>query len=133
MEDPMSTAPSPPPPLTLQQMEVLKAFKEHLTREKDRNVSPFSDDGVIRYHTPIQAYDVPDIHREVRDRIHEVIGGIHEGRPSQVIILAGPPGMGKSHLLNYFRLPGPAREMDYVLAGNANSWKVDEFEECLLD
>ena len=23
--------------------------------------------------------------------------------------------------------------MDYVLAGNANSWKVDEFEECLLD
>src|SRR3954468_4873414 len=116
----MSTALSPAPALSLPQMEILKAFKEHLTRDPERNISPFSDDRVIRYHTAIQEYDVPDIHREARQRIREAIQGIQKGSPSQVVILVGDPGMGKTHLINYFRLPEPARELNYVLVGNAN-------------
>jgi hypothetical protein len=128
----MSTA-AVEPTQELTRLEILRAFKMRLGKNPERNISPFAKDRVIRYFTDVQECDVPAIHQEVRELIEQTIQGIHEGLPSQVVILAGAPGMGKSHLLNYFRSPKWADELGYVFVGNSNHWKADEFEERLLD
>jgi hypothetical protein len=121
------------PTLDPQHWQVLKDLKELLNQDEERNVTPFTDDRIVRYHTPVEEQDVPEIHREARQCIRDLITGLHRGRPSQVVMLAGDPGMGKSHLVNYFRQPKVAEELGYVLVCNSNHWKVGEFEECLLD
>jgi hypothetical protein len=128
----MSTA-AVEPSRELSRLEILRAFKARLGENRERNVSPFAKDRVICYHTGVQDCDVPAIHHEVRELIEETVKGIHEGLPSQVVILAGNPGMGKSHLLNHFRSAKRADELGYVFVGNSNHWKAEEFEECLLD
>lgn len=125
-----ATAPSPAGELT--RLELLRAFKERLVRGSDVNLSPFALDRVIRYDSDVDCYDVPEIHREVRERIVKILERIHEGHDSQVVILGGDPGMGKSHLINHFRSPRLADELGYVLVCNSNHWKVEEFEDCLL-
>jgi hypothetical protein len=128
---------SPTSPLSekeeLTRLELLHEFKKHFGSDPRVNRSPFTEGRVVRYDTDVQPWDVPEIHREVRAAVTEIIQGIHKGNPSQVVILAGPPGMGKSHLINWFRSPQRAEELGYVLVCNANSWKVEEFEEYLLD
>src|SRR5262245_51860700 len=117
----------------LARLETLRAYKERLVRPGGVNLSPFAPDRVIRYDSNVQDYDVPDIHRAVRDQITKTVAEIHQGHPSKVVILAGDPGMGKSHLINHFRDPKRADELGYVLVCNSNHWKVGEFEARLLD
>lgn len=117
----------------LTRLEILRAFKKHFAGDRKTNRSPFAEDRVVRYHTDVTAWDVPEIHRHVRETIQQQIRGIRAGRPSQVVILAGEPGMGKSHLLNSFRGDKQQDDGGYVLVCNANHWRVEEFEECLLD
>jgi hypothetical protein len=116
----------------LTHLEILRAYKEHLVRQGDVNVSPFAE-RVVCYDSKVEDYDVPELYQEVRQRIAHAIQGIHQGHPSQVVILAGNPGMGKSHLINHFRAAKQAEELGYVLVCNSNHWKVSEFEACLLD
>src|SRR5437899_1244395 len=111
----MNTVTTPKQTEELTRLEILQAFKKHLSRKEEVNVSPFTEDRVIRYDTPVDAYDIPDIHRKVRDLICETLRGIRHGQPSQVVILAGNPGMGKTHLINHFRSPEMAKELGYVL------------------
>ena len=117
----------------LTRLEVLRAFKKHLVRKADVNLSPFTEDRVVRYHADVADCDVPDIHQDVRELLKQSLRDVRAGLPSQVVILAGNPGMGKSHLINFFRSPKVADELGYVLVGNANHWKPGEFEERLLD
>jgi hypothetical protein len=88
---------------------------------------------VVRYHTDVAPLDVPEIHHEVRDAIQANLQAIRRGEVSRVVILAGEPGMGKSHLINHFRDAKRAADSGYVLVCNSNHWKVQEFEEFLLD
>jgi hypothetical protein len=127
-----ATAPAAAPANELSRLELLRAYKERLVKGGEVNLSPFALDRVIRYDSDVDRFDVPDIHRDARDRIAKIIKGIHEGHDSQVVILAGDPGMGKSHLINHFRAPEVADELGYVLVGNSNHWEVEEFEDCLL-
>src|SRR5262245_52866696 len=106
----------------LTRLEILRSFKRHFSRD-GVNISPFSEDQIIRYDTNVQSWDVPDIHQEVREVIQSTLRDIRAGQPSRVVILAGNPGMGKSHLINYFRSAERARELGYVLVGNSNHWK----------
>jgi hypothetical protein len=129
----MSTATAPKQSDELTRLEILRAYKKHFGRDAGVNVSPFTEDRIIRYDSDVQAADVPDIHGRVRKLIHETVVAVRHGQPSQVVILAGGPGMGKSHLINHFRCPAVAEELGYVLVGNSNHWKVVDFEECLLD
>jgi hypothetical protein len=117
----------------LTRLEILRAFKKQFAGDGKRNHCPFEEDRVVRYHTRVQEWDVPEIHHEVRAAIKKSLHSLHQGQPSQVVILAGEPGMGKSHLLNFFRSPERSRELGYVFVCNSNHWKVAEFEECLLD
>jgi hypothetical protein len=117
----------------LTRLEILQAYKQHLARQGDINLSPFAPDRVIRYDCNVEPYDVPDIHRGVRERVAGILRDIHGGKSTQVVILAGGPGMGKSHLINYFRSPKLADKLRYVFICNSNHWKVNEFEPCLLD
>jgi hypothetical protein len=128
MSDPATSSPD-----DLTRLEILRAYKRQFGRHGDVNVSPFADGRVVRYHSDVRTLDVPEIHQEVRHAIGDILRGIHQGQPSQVVILAGSPGMGKSHLINHFRSPQRTEELDYVLVCNSNHWKVQEFEECLLD
>jgi hypothetical protein len=117
----------------LTRLELLHALKKHFGDNARANRSPFAESRVVRYDTDVSPWDVPAIHGEARAATTEIIEGIHRGDPSQVVILAGEPGMGKSHLINWFRSPQRERELGYVLVCNANSWKVEEFERYLLD
>jgi hypothetical protein len=117
----------------LTRLEILRGFKKHFAGDGNRNRSPFEEGRVVGYGTDIDPWDVPEIHHTVRETIQEHLRAIHQGKPSQVVILAGEPGMGKSHLLNYFRSSKRADELGYVFVCNSNHWKVQEFEECLLD
>ena len=116
----------------LTRLEILRTFKKRFAGEQV-NYSPFAEDRVVRYDTVIDDLDVPEIHHTVRVAIQEIIQQIHAGQPSKVVILAGEAGMGKSHLLNYFRTPKLCQQLGYVLIGNSNHWKIQEFEACLLD
>jgi hypothetical protein len=107
----MTPATAPAPADELNRLELLQTYKERLVKGGDVNLSPFVLDRMIRYDSDVRRYDVPDIHREVRDRIAKIIHRIHQGHDSQVVILAGDPGMGKSHLISHFRSPEQAEEL----------------------
>jgi hypothetical protein len=117
----------------LLRLEVLRSYKMRFGRDPDFNISPFSTDAVTRYHTNVSDTDIPTIHRLVRERIETIIKEMHQGQVSQVVILTGNPGMGKTHLINCFRDLKKAEALRYVLVCNSNHWKSPEFEECLLD
>jgi hypothetical protein len=118
----------------LTRLEILEYLKNRFSGDGTRNLSPFEEHQVVRYGTRIESWHVPEIHEEVRESIKQIVTGIQDGsRQSQVVILAGDPGMGKTHLLNYFRNPQRAEELGYLFLCNSNHWKVDEFESCLLD
>jgi hypothetical protein len=116
----------------LDRLEILRAYKKLFAGDGTTNYSPFAGDRVVRYDTAVDAWDVPQIHEQVRTAIQEAIAELHQGQSSRVVIFAGQAGMGKSHLLNHFRSPARQQELGYVLVGNNNYWKVQEFEECLL-
>jgi hypothetical protein len=116
-------------------LEVLSAYKEHFALHEPVARSPFSHT-IVRYDTVVgDEEDVADIHDEVRREIRKEVREIREGddRSSRVVVLVGAPGMGKSHLINYFRQPQRAEQLGYVLVCNSNHWRASEFEEVLLD
>src|SRR5262249_33472349 len=117
----------------LTRLAILRAFKKHFAGNGTCNRSPFAEDRVVRYHTDVRPLHVPEIHQTVRQAVEENLVRVQRGEPSRVVILAGEPGMGKSHLINYFRSRERADDLGYVLVCNSNHWKVQEFEECLLD
>ena len=117
----------------LRELRVLQAFKERLPRaELGENVSPF-DDRVVTCNDPVARFDLSDIHADVRRRIENVIGGVHDRQKSQVILLSGERGTGKTHLLQTFRSHDRAAEHGYVFVGGSNHWAVEEFQARLLD
>jgi hypothetical protein len=117
----------------LTRLEILRAFKRRFAPNDQSNHSPFEMDRVVRYDTKVLAYDVPQIHQETRESIAQRIRDVREKSQSGAIILVGDPGLGKSHILNYFRSPEKADELSYFFVCNSNHWKANEFEECLLD
>src|SRR4051812_21228159 len=125
----MKTAQPLPRSEELSRLEILRAFKKQFAGDGKVNRSPFGDGQVVRYHEDVLPWDIPEIHHEVRHAIQGTLQGIQAGKPSSVVILAGEPGMGKSHLLNHFRAPKRGDELGYVFVCNSNHWKVDEFEE----
>jgi hypothetical protein len=118
----------------LQRLQVLQAFKRRMPRADDaENVSPF-DDRVSTAHGTAAAGDLPEIHAEVRRRIRHTIEAVRDGeRKSQVVLLAGDAGAGKTHLLRTFQSPALAEEVGYVYVGGSNHWHVGEFQARLLD
>jgi len=114
-------------------LQLLAEYKQHFARHGDHNESPFVRDQIVRYDTDVRACDVPAIHQRTRQRIEEILTEMRHGIGSQVILLTGNPGAGKSHLINCFRDAERARQLGYVLVCNSNHWKAAEFEECLLD
>ncbi|MCE9534013.1 MAG: hypothetical protein K8T89_23255 [Planctomycetes bacterium] len=126
-----------PPSDTLHQdeltrLEILRAYKKLFGGDGTANRSPFSEHRIVRYDTDIEPWDVPDIYKEARDSIKQALSELHRNQLPNVVVLAGGPGMGKSHLINYFRNPVIQEELGYILVGNSNHWKVEEFESCLL-
>jgi hypothetical protein len=118
----------------LQRVEVLQAFKRRMPQSGvAENVSPF-DDRVTTAHGNIAGSDLPEIHSEVRQRIKQIIEVVRNGeKKSQVVLLAGDAGTGKTHLLRTFQAPALTEELDYVYVGGSNHWTINEFQARLLD
>jgi hypothetical protein len=118
----------------LQRLEVLQAFKRRMPKaDANVNVSPF-DDRISTAHGNIKNTDLPEIHSEVRQQIKDTIETVRAGtRKSQVILLAGDAGTGKTHLLCTFQSPESEDEIGYVYVGGSNHWTVGEFQARLLD
>jgi hypothetical protein len=116
----------------LRRVSLLRAFKLRMLRPGGENHSPFAD-RVARADADISRYDLSGLHAEVRDHITHLIRAVHDHQRSQVVLLSGEAGAGKSHILRYFAAPALAEEHGYVYVGGANHWSVDEFQPCLLD
>jgi hypothetical protein len=117
----------------LLRLEVLRTYKVRFGQNPDFNCSPFTQDHIIRYRTKVGEYDVTSIHQRVRETVDKSLKEIRQGNVSQVGILTGNPGMGKTHLINSYRESEKQKTLSYVLVCNSNHWKPKEFEECLLD
>ncbi|MDW8244850.1 MAG: ATP-binding protein, partial [Thermogemmata sp.] len=116
----------------LKRWELLREFKIRRYRLGADNFSPFVDRVASHYETP-PAVDVAQIHEQVRQSIIEQIRAVHQQQRSQIVLLAGEAGAGKTHLLRYFAYPKLAEEHKYVFVSGSNDWKVDEFQPCVLD
>jgi hypothetical protein len=117
----------------LAKRRLLHEFKKVFGKDPEINRSPFTEGVIVRYDTDVQPWDVPEIHQKARQQVTAVLKAIRREEPSQIVLLAGEAGMGKSHLLNYFRSHERSEELGYVLVHSSNFWKVAEFEERLLD
>lgn len=117
---------------TIEELELLSYYKQQMAARESRNVTPFECDDVIRYATNVSGIDVASIHRESRDAIVEMIEGVREKQQSRLTILIGEPGMGKSHIVNFFRIPENEEKYGYILVANNNNWKIEEFQRSLL-
>jgi predicted ATP-dependent serine protease len=104
-----------------QRLEVLRAFKRWMTSaDATENVSPF-DDRISTAHGQTAGADLPAIHAEIRQRIKDAIEMVRNGAgKSQVILLAGDAGTGKTHLLRTFQSREQAEELGYVYVGGSN-------------
>jgi len=122
-----------PETVELTELRVLRGFKERLPRaDLGENVSPF-DNRVTTSNDAVGALDLPDIHRPVRERIERIIQDVHTRQKSQVILLSGERGTGKTHLLQSYRAREQADALGYVFVGGSNHWAIEEFEGRLLD
>jgi hypothetical protein len=118
----------------LQRLEVLQAFKRRMPRtDAAGNISPF-DDRITTAQGKVTDNDLPQIHAEVRQRIKDTLEAVRDGtRKSQVILLAGDAGTGKTHLLRTFQSSELEEQIGYIRVGGSNHWTINEFQARLLD
>src|ERR1700722_2985456 len=116
----------------LRRLALLRAFKLQMLRPGGENLSPFAD-RIVTAHTNLNNVDLSGLQSEIRDHITHQIRAVQTEQRSQVILLSGEAGTGKSHILRYFAQPIVAAEYGYVFVGGSNDWTVDEFQPCLLD
>ncbi|QJW94027.1 hypothetical protein [Frigoriglobus tundricola] len=126
----MSTPPDTSPELC--RLSLLREFKLRRLHRSGDTSSPFAD-RIVTAHNDRGLIDLCELHGEVRDAIAQQIEGVHTNRRSQVVLLSGDAGTGKSHILRYFAQPAVAEQQGYVCVGGSNDWKVNEFQPCLLD
>ncbi len=122
------------PALDFAHLDVLRAFKKRVPRaDAVGNVTPFGDQiGTALGGTA--GCDLPEIHLGVREHIRETIEAVRSGRStSQVVLLAGDAGTGKTHLLRTFQSADVAAEFGHVYVGGSNHWRIEEFQARLLD
>jgi hypothetical protein len=125
----MSSSPETP---EVRRLALLREFKLRMLRPGGANLSPFAD-RVVTADDDIARTDLPTLHGEVRDHIAHQIAAVHARGRSQVVLLSGEAGAGKSHILRHFARPKEANEHGYMFVGGSNDWRVDEFQPCLLD
>ncbi|MCE9564382.1 MAG: ATP-binding protein [Planctomycetes bacterium] len=126
----MTDSPSVSP--ELRRLGLLREFKLRVIRKGAENASPFTE-RIVTTHADRSRIDVEGLHREVRDNIALQIAAVRDHQRSQVVLLSGEAGAGKSHILRHFAQPTVAEEHGYIFVGGSNDWKVSEFQPCLLD
>ncbi|MGL4550793.1 MAG: ATP-binding protein, partial [Gemmataceae bacterium] len=117
----------------LQHLAILHALKRLMGRDPAINVTPFTEHQVVCYRTDVASLDVPEIHLATRQLIEDAVAQVQARQTAQIVLLSGDPGMGKSHLLNYFRRAETADRLGYLLVSPSNHWDIGDFEERLLD
>ena len=119
---------------TLEELEILRDFKRRMPHVSLLgNVSPF-DVRIATIQGGSTGADYPELHRVPREIIQQTIRGVRDGlKPSQVILISGDAGTGKTHLLNGFRSTELQESEGYIYAGGSNHWKMSEFQPRLLD
>ncbi len=115
-------------------LEVLREFKRRMPRTNpDVNVSPFDDRVSTSAGGPLSS-DLSDMHSGVRAHIRDTISAVKNGKKqSQVILLSGNAGVGKTHLLRTFQTAEAMEQLGHICVGGSNHWKIDEFQARLLD
>ena len=128
----MATPPVLAEDAELKKLELLRNFKQRLSKPGGEILTPF-DDNIVTETETVSGYHVDAIHAEVRKHIVEMIEKVRLRGQSEVILLAGEAGSGKSHLLRYFHQPEIAEQHEYIYAGSSNHWQIEEFIPYLLD
>lgn len=116
----------------LRRLTLLRQFKLRMLRPGGDNHTPFTD-RVVTWHAGRGRVEIDGLHRDVRENIELQLAAVHAHRRSQVVLLSGAAGAGKSHILRYFAQPEVGEAHGFVYVGGSNDWRVDEFQPCLLD
>jgi drug/metabolite transporter superfamily protein YnfA len=118
----------------LVQIELLREFKRRMPQKSPAvNISPF-DARVSTAAGGPDGGDVADLHSEVRAHVCDTIVAVREGKKqSQVILLSGAAGVGKTHLLRTFRSAESMAAYGHIFVGGSNHWTIGEFERRVLD
>ena len=121
-------------PMSLAELEVVREFKKLMTQtESGKNDSPFDDRVCTTHGGKPHAIDLNEMHDDVRTHIKSTISSVCKGQKSQVILLSGAAGSGKTHLLRTFETPESMTELGHVFVGGNNHWKIEDFQACLLN
>jgi len=122
------------PAWSLEELDVLRSFKLKMPKpDSTGNISPFDVRVATVTGSLVDDGDVAELHEEVRRRIRETIETVRGNSKSQVLLLAGDPGTGKTHTLNKFRPQEIQDEIGYIFVGGSNHWRIEEFQSQLLD
>src|SRR6478735_1572069 len=108
----MTPAPTTTTPELLR-FSLLREFKLRMLRPGGENLSPFAD-RVVTAHSDVCRSDLCGLHGEVRDHITQQVAAVHAHQRSQVVLLSGEAGAGKSHILRWFARPAVAEEHGYL-------------------
>ncbi len=118
----------------LTRIELLREFKRRMPRADPAvNISPF-DARVSTAAGGPDGGDVAELNAEVRAYITDTVTAVRDGKKqSQVILLSGGAGTGKTHLVRTFRTPEAMAACGHIFVGGSNHWTIGEFERRLLD
>ena len=118
----------------LDRLELLQAFKVRMPHaDLAANLGPF-DGRVSTAASGLPAGDLPGVHAGAREHVRQTIADVRDSRThSQVILLSGAAGVGKTHLLRSFKTPEAVADTGHIFVGGSNTWSVREFQAQLLD
>ena len=118
----------------LQQVKSLTLERVEANQREDERTDPYPfGHKIAKYHQPLEPErDVAEIHEEARRRLDEEIKNVYEHGNSVITMIAGPPGMGKSHLLGYLGSHERQADSKYVFICHPNNWELARLEQSLL-
>lgn len=132
-----------PDAMELLKLQVLEVYKRKLAGEwvedaatgelvQQLGNTPFDGLAVVRYESDVAPIDVPGIHEMPREQIKEALRRVQSDGKSEVLLIYGAPGVGKSHLIAWFDQP-EGRPKDVIVLRRPNTWSFEHFDSTLVD
>lgn len=132
-----------PEALELLKLQVLEVYKRKLAGDWTADATtgeltqqpgdtPFDALEVVRYQSDVSQIDVPGIHDMPREQVKQALERVRNEGQSEVLLLYGAPGVGKSHLIAWFDQP-EGRPEDVIVLRRPNTWTFDHFDSTLVD
>lgn len=115
-------------------LKTVRVCKEKISADAGEGLddSPFAH-SVALGHDEVGDVDVEGLQRDPRAALDERLKMVRKDGRSQLALVYGPAGMGKTHLLRVYDDPRRMKQQGYVFLHRDNLWQLNEFAESLLN